>query len=301
VKPAPFEYHAPTTVEEAVGLLGERGDAAKPLAGGQSLVPLLALRLARFEHLVDLNRVAGLDGVERDGDHVRVGALVRQATAEHDPTIARDVPLLARALPHVGHFQIRNRGTVGGSTAHADPASELPAVARALDAELVAAGPGGERVIAAGEFFEGTWTTALRPDEVLVAIRYPVWDGRRGFAVRELARRPGDFALAGVVCGLGLAEDGRIDRAAIALFGMGPTPVRASRAEAAARAAGADGRPLAEVATRSAEVAAAVAAEAVAACDPVDDLHAPAWYRRRIAARLVAEAFTAALEEASRV
>jgi carbon-monoxide dehydrogenase medium subunit len=287
VKSAPFAYHAPTTVAEAVGLLAEHGDGAKPLAGGQSLIPLLAMRLARFDHLVDLNRVAGLDTIERARDHVRVGAVVRQATAERDATVAAAVPQLAKALPHVGHVQIRNRGTVGGSTAHADPASELPAVALALDAELELAGPSGERTVPATAFFEGTWMTALQPDEVLTAVSYPVWSGHTGFAVRELARRHGDFALAGVACGVGVSADGVVDRAAIALFGMGPTPVRAFDAEEALVGQAAASADLEEV-----------GAAAVAAGDPVDDIHAPAWYRRRVAGRLVQQALADALADA---
>ena len=214
-------------------MFGEYGDEAKVLAGGQSLVPLLALRLTRFEHLVDLNGVAALRGIEREDGSLRVGAMVRQAEAEHSDDVATSVPLLHRALPHIGHFQIRNRGTVGGSTAHADPASELPAVASALDAEMEVTGPTGVRTIAARDFFQSMWTTALEPDEILTAIRYPVWESRCGFAVEEFARRSGDFAIAGVACGVALTPHGTIARAAIALFGMGTTPLRADAAESA--------------------------------------------------------------------
>jgi len=173
VKPAPFAYHAPETVADAVAILRENGDEAKPLAGGQSLVPLLALRLTRFAHLVDLNRIPELQGFRRDDGWLQVGAMTRQATVEHAAE-AQAVPLLARAVPLIGHFQIRNRGTIGGSLAHADPASELPAVALALDAELVVAGPDGVRTVPATEFFISTWTTALGPSEVLktVSIRF---------------------------------------------------------------------------------------------------------------------------------
>ena len=187
---------------DAVGLLAEHGDEAKVLAGGQSLVPMMSLRLATFGHLVDLNKVAGLDTIERSNGHVRIGALVRQSTAEHDATVAADARLVARALPHIGHFQIRNRGTVGGSIAHADPASELPAVALALDATIEAAGPGGNRDIAAADFFQGTWQTALDDGEILTGVRFPVWDGASGFAVEEVTRRHGDFAICGAVVGV---------------------------------------------------------------------------------------------------
>ena len=162
MKPAPFAYHAPATVADVLSVLGEYGDDAKVLAGGQSLVPLLALRLTRFPHLVDLNRVADLSRLERVNGFLEVGAMTRQATVEHAAETAA-VPLLARAVPLIGHFQIRNRGTIGGSIAHADPASELPAVALALDAEMVVAGPAGVRTVAATDFFVSTWTTTLGP------------------------------------------------------------------------------------------------------------------------------------------
>jgi carbon-monoxide dehydrogenase medium subunit len=287
VKPAPFELHLPTTVDEAAGLLAEHGDDAKVLAGGQSLVPLLALRLTRFGHLVDLNRVAGLGEIRRDDGRLSIGAMTRQSTAEHSDLVAEAAPLVHRALPHIGHFQIRNRGTVGGSTAHADPASELPAVALALDAELVAIGPSRARTIPARDFFLGTWTTALEPDEVLAEIRYPVWGRSSGFAVEEFARRHGDFAIAGVVCGVELDGDA-IRRVAVALFGMGSTPIRADAAEAGLLGARAD----------AVDVRAAAGA-AVDATDPSDDLHGTATYRRRVATYLTQRALEHAIEEAT--
>jgi carbon-monoxide dehydrogenase medium subunit len=178
VKPAPFEYHAPERTDEAVGLLAEHGDEAKPLAGGQSLVPMLALRLTRFEHLIDLNRVDELRGIERVDGVVTVAAMTRQAELERSGA-AGDVPLLALATPLIGHFQIRNRGTVGGSIAHADPAGELPAVALALNAELAITAPSGTRSVPAADFFIGTWETCLQPDELLTGVRFPVWQGAR--------------------------------------------------------------------------------------------------------------------------
>ncbi len=197
MKPAPFDYHAPTTVDEVVALLHEHGDEAKVLAGGQSLIPMLNLRLARFATLVDIGRVASLRRLERVNGHVVVGSMVRQRELE-----ACDVALLAAATPLIGHFQIRNRGTLGGSIAHADPAAEYPAVALALDAELDIAGPAGARTVPAAEFFVGTWETALADDEVLVAVRFPVWGEGSGFSVEEVARRHGDFAIAGCACGV---------------------------------------------------------------------------------------------------
>jgi carbon-monoxide dehydrogenase medium subunit len=285
VKPSRFHYHAPATVADAVGLLAEHGDEAKVLSGGQSLVPMMSLRLATFGHVVDLNRVAGLDTVERSNGDVRVGAIVRQAQAEHDATVAADAPLLAKALPHIGHFQIRNRGTIGGSLAHSDPASELPAVALALDATLRATGPSGERSIRAADFFEGPFQTALADDEVLTAADFPTWDGASGFAVEEVARRHGDFALCGAVCGVTLDGD-TVTRAAIALFGVGPTAVRATAAEQAMMAAGA-GADLTSV-----------GAEAAAGVDPSDDIHATGAYRKQVAAVVVRRALRAAIEEA---
>src|SRR5688500_493207 len=228
MKPAPFEYHAPTGVDEAVGLLAELGDEAKVLAGGQSLIPMLALRLAVFEHLVDIGRIDGLRGIERRGDALWVGAATTDASVERSAEVAAAVPLLARATPYVGHFQIRSRGTVGGSIAHADPAAEYPAVALALDAGMeVLSSTSGRRTIAAGDFFDGLWSTTLAADEVLVGVTFPVWDGRCGFAVEELARRHGDFAIAGAVVAVELDADDRVGRCGLGLIGMGSTPERA--------------------------------------------------------------------------
>jgi carbon-monoxide dehydrogenase medium subunit len=277
MKPASFEYHAPETIDEVCGLLAEYGDEAKILAGGQSLVPMLALRLTRFEHLVDVNRVAELAGFGRENGTLVVRACTRQRVMERDPAVAAAAPLLARATPLIGHFQIRNRGTVGGSLAHADPASEYPAVAVALGAELELAAPGGaRRRLSADEFFVGTWTTAAEPDEVLVAARFPVWPAGSGFAIDEVARRHGDFALAGCACAV---ADGR---AGLALFGVGSTPVRARAAEAALLAGAS---------------APEVAAAAVADLDPPADVHASASTRLRIARHVVERAVTRAREE----
>jgi aerobic carbon-monoxide dehydrogenase medium subunit len=287
VKPAPFDYHAPESVADVVALLGEHGDDAKVLAGGQSLVPMLALRLTRFEHLVDITHVGELHGITRSNGSLRIAAATLQAVAEHDPAVAEAVPLLGRAIPHIGHFQIRNRGTVGGSLAHADPASELPAVALALDATFEVAGPSGSREIGASEFFTGTWSTALADDEVLVATRFPVWKGRIGFGFGEIARRSGDFALAGVVSAVELGDDDRITRAAVGLFGVSSTPVRASSTEAAIT-----GQPAAADAVKGAALAGASELETVA------DVHATASYRKRVAAYLMETALDAAIEEA---
>ncbi len=286
MKPAPFEYHAPESVTDVVALLGAHGDEAKPLAGGQSLVPMLSLRLTRFEHLVDVNRVAELAHVERRDGTLDVGATTRQASLER-PGPADDVPLLGLAAPRIGHFQIRNRGTVGGSIAHADPAAELPAVALALDADLEVASPSGGRSIPAREFFVGNWTTALEADELLAAIRFPVWSEGAGFAVDEVARRHGDFALTGVVCGVELDSAAVVTRAAIAWFGMGATPLRATAAEAALLGASPSPNDLVEIANL-----------AVRDLEPPDDVHASGTYRTRVGAHIVGRALTRAIQEA---
>jgi carbon-monoxide dehydrogenase medium subunit len=287
VKPAPFEYHAPTTIAEVVTTLAELGDEAKVLAGGQSLVPMLNLRLARFEHLVDIGRVPELRGIERRNGHVTIGAATRDAVIERDRTIAADAPLLAAATPYIGHFQIRNRGTIGGSLAHADPAAEYPAVAVALDARFQVVSVGGTRSVAATDFFTGVWSTALEPDELLTAIDVPVWSGRTGVGVAEFARRHGDFAIAGAVAAVELADD-RVARAAIAVFGAAGIPVRAHAAEQALtgqRIGAVAGAELGELAFADID-------------DVADDPQVPAAYRRRVGVAMVAEAFQRAVAHA---
>jgi aerobic carbon-monoxide dehydrogenase medium subunit len=280
VKPAPFRYHAPESINDACSVLSEYGDEAKPLAGGQSLVPMLALRLTRFEHLVDLNRVSELAGVRHELGHVVVGACTRQRVMERDAVIARDLPLVARATPLIGHFQIRNRGTVGGSLAHADPASEYPALALALGAEFELVGSkGARRCVAADDFFVGTWTTILGPEELLSAVQFPIWGSGCGYAIEEVARRHGDFALAGVACAVGPG------RAGLALFGVASTPVRAAPAE----------QLLSEGATAD-----EVAEAAVRDLAPPTDVHASGATRLRIARHLVVRAVERARSEAAR-
>jgi aerobic carbon-monoxide dehydrogenase medium subunit len=324
VKPAPFEYHAPADAKEAVQLLAELGDGAKLIAGGQSLIPLLALRLASFEHLVDLRKVSGLRGIENRpgslpgavefdragssgggfGETVWIGAGTTEAAIGRSPLAASKVPLLARATPLIGHFQIRNRGTIGGSLAHADAAAEYPAVALALDAVIETLSPRGQRAIPAAEFFTGIWSTALEPDELLTGVTFRAPGGRAGFAVEEFARRPGDFAVAGTAIAIELdadadadggadGRDARVSRCAIGLFGLGQTPLRAPAAEAsvAGRAAGdlstdAFGREIGQA--------------AMADLDSVpSDLHGPAAYRKRVGAALVAAAWRRAIGEAT--
>jgi carbon-monoxide dehydrogenase medium subunit len=286
MKPAKFEYHAPESIADVASLLAEHGDEAKVLAGGQSLVPMLNMRLTRFEHIVDLNRVRELEGIERSNGTLTIRAMTRQAAAERDPQVAA-VPLLTQAIPQIGHFQIRNRGTIGGSIAHADPASELPAVALALDAELEVAGGSGARRETAADFFVGTWTTSLGDDELLAAVHFPVWEGRCGFVVDEVARRSGDFALTGVVCGVEVDDAGAVRRSALAFFGMSPTPVRGRQAEAALAGANPTADDLREIAQL-----------AVADCEPSDDVHASAEYRKHVGAHLAERALDRALGDA---
>jgi carbon-monoxide dehydrogenase medium subunit len=288
VKPAAFEYHAPSQADEAVQLLAEYDETAKILAGGQSLIPLLAMRLAAFEHLIDIGRIEGLTGIERRDGAVWIGAGTTEATVERSAEVAAAVPLLARATPLIGHFQIRNRGTIGGSIAHADPAAELPAVALTLDAEMEALSPGGRRTIAASEYFTGTWSTSMRSDELLVGIRFPVWSGRCGFAVQEFARRHGDFAIAGATVALELDADDAVRRCAIGLIGLGSTPVRATAAEREIT-----GRKITDIAPEEAGRLAVSELGYVPS-----DLHGSAAYRTRVGAAMVARAWADASSEA---
>ena len=285
MKPAPFDYHCPSELAEAIAILQEYGDEAKVLAGGQSLIPLLSLRLSRFDHLVDLQAIEDLRGVTAVDTSIRVGAMTTQADVARNDDAAT-VPLLAKATSHIGHYQIRNRGTVGGSLAHADPAAEYPAVAVALDASLEIAGPNGSRRVSAADFFVSTWATAMEADEVLVAAHFPVWSGSTGWAVDEVARRAGDFAMCGAVCGIQLDGE-RVNRAALALFGVGSVPVRARAIEETLNGAAVDDLDLP-----------ALGAEVAATLDPPGDLHATGEQRRKMAKTLVPRVLAAAIDEA---
>ena len=230
MKPAPFDYHRPESVEEALSLLARHGYDAKLLAGGQSLVPAMNFRLSQPAVLVDLNRVPDLAYVhERDGA-LRIGAMTRQRAAERSEAVARRAPLLAEALPFVAHAQIRNRGTMGGSIAHADPAAELPAVMLALGARFHLAGPNGPRAVAAEDFYTGLFGTALEPEEMLTEIEIPAARPGAGWAFDELSRRHGDFALAGVAASVVLDASGRCAQARVALLGVGDGTVLARAA-----------------------------------------------------------------------
>ncbi|HZN78809.1 MAG TPA: xanthine dehydrogenase family protein subunit M [Mycobacterium sp.] len=285
MKPAPFDYHCPGDLAEAIALLQQHGDEAKVLAGGQSLIPLLSLRLSRFDHLVDLRAIEELRGVTTDDGSIRVGAMTTQANLARSEDAAA-VPLLAKATSHIGHYQIRNRGTLGGSLAHADPAAEYPAVALALDASFEIVGPSGARRIPAADFFISTWVTAIEPDEVLAAAHFPIWSGNCGWAVAEVARRAGDFAMCGAVCGIQL-DGQRVSRTALALFGVASAPVRAHAAESVVTGATVDDLDLPDI-------GAAVAAT----LDPPGDVHASGDQRGRMAKTLVPQVLAAAIDEA---
>ena len=284
MKPAPFEYLAPGSVEEAISLLGQYGEEAKLLAGGQSLMPLLNMRLARPAALIDLRRVAGLDSIRETRGTLAVGAMVSKRAVEQSPLVRKRQPLLHAATLLIGHPPIRNRGTLGGSLAQADPAAEYPAVALALDAELRVAGPAGERTIPARDFFVTTLTTALGAGEVLREVRWPTLPRRTGWAIQEIARRRGDFAIAGTATTLSLDRKGRASAARIALFGVRPTPVRALRAEEML-VGERPGEPLFE---RVAEAAAEDLDE------PLSDVHASAEYRRHLTRVLIRRALAEA-------
>jgi carbon-monoxide dehydrogenase medium subunit len=261
---------------------------AKVLSGGQSLVPLLNMRLARPAMLVDLARVPDLDYVRGEGDGLVIGAMTRQRTVELSPLVQAQHPMLHAGLLLIAHPQNRNQGTVGGSLAHADPAAELPALALALDASFRAVGPAGERSIAAADFFLTYLTTALEPSEILTAVRFPTLPGRTGWSIVEVARRHGDFALAGVVAIVALQPDGRCASARLVLFGVGATPIRAHAAE---------GLLVGQVAEPA--VFARAGTQAAADLDePLTDVHASAAYRRDLARVLTARALTEATTRA---
>ena len=232
MKPAPFDYHAPSTVEESLELLSEAGADAKLLAGGQSLVPAMNFRIMQPSVLIDLNGVEGLGYIEADEDgSVRVGAMARQAEVEHSDVVAERLPLLRQALPLIAHPQIRNRGTLGGSMVHADPAAELPVVAVALEAQMKIKGPDGERWSPADSFFQGMFTTEVGPDELLLEVRFPAPIANSGWSFKELARRSGDYAMAGVAAGVILEDDGTCGQARLVYLNVGDGPIRAEAAE----------------------------------------------------------------------
>jgi carbon-monoxide dehydrogenase medium subunit len=288
VKPAPFEYFDPRTVEEAVSLLQEHGEEAKILAGGQSLMPLLNMRMARPEAVIDLSRVEGLDYIQGRDGAIAIGAMTTKRAVERSEVVRSRQPLLHAATRWIAHPQIRNRGTVGGSMAHADPAAEYPAVALLLGAELRVVGPRGVRSIAARDFFLSYLTTALEPAEILTEVRFPVLGHGCGWAFQEVSRRHGDFAMTGAAVTLSLEGASRCKEARIVLFAVGPTPVRAE---------GAEQMLVGETPTEALlESAARRASEDLD--EPLSDVHASAEFRRHLADVLTRRALGEALERA---
>lgn len=287
MKPPPFEYRAPETLDEAVALLAA-DPGAKPIAGGQSLMPLLNFRLAAPSLLVDLRRLSGLGDIAIGADGVRLGAKVRWRDIEDDARLQSAYPLLRAAVAHVAHYQIRNRGTVGGSLAHADPAAELPGIAATCDAEIKIVGAKGVRTVPAAEFFTGPLTTALGPDEIVTELRLPLWPAGRRWGFEEFSRRHGDFALAGIALFFDQDSAGRACNAHIGVIGACSRPHRLESAEAAIQGKVIDERAIA-----------AAARAAAAAVDPPDDLHAPAEYRRALVATLTERALQGAIQRRS--
>ena len=285
MKPAPFEYFAPLELQEALDLLERYGDEAKILAGGQSLMPLMNLRLARPGLIIDINRLSSLDTITATPEGgLTIGALTRQRALERSKIVQEQNPILAAAMPLIGHFQIRNRGTIGGSLVHADPAAELPAVSLLLGAEFLLRSKSAVRVVPAAEFFLSYLTTAIRPAELLTEIRLPKWPSGEAWAVQEIARRKGDFALIGVALRAELDAEETIQKAVIVMFGVDSKPLRMERAEAILK-----GRRISEAFLR--ELSGVVAEE----LQPDSDIHASAAYRKEVGGVLVRRALESAL------
>ena len=278
MKLPPFEYACPTTVAEAVALLASHDGEAKPLAGGQSLVPMLAFRIASPALLVDLRKLAELRQIKIGQDGVSLGAMVRWRDILDDERLAKAHPLLVAAVEHVAHYQIRNRGTVGGSLAHADPAAELPGMVITCDAKIVAVGKSGTRTIDAASFFQGPLITALKPDEIISEIRFPAWPAKRRFGFEEFARRRGDFALAAAM--LFYDEDGgKAKNAHVGAIGVADRPLRLPAVEQVL-----NGKAVDEAVIAEADAAAS------ASVDPADDIHASGAYRKALVGVMVERA-----------
>lgn len=286
MKPPPFEYHAPASAAEAIDLLARNGADARLLAGGQSLVPLLNFRLSAPAVIVDLNRASDLAYINEANGRVRLGAMTRQRAIEFSPLVRNRLPLLAEATRLVGHLPTRTRGTIGGSLAHADPAAEYPAVATALDAELVIRGSGGERIARPADFFRGLMTTSIGPGEMLVEVRLPLAQPNSGYAFEEFSRRHGDFAIVGIAAMI-VAEGERCRQARLAACGAGPIPVRLRGAEEILESKGFGEQNIDDAAVRAAELV-----------DPGADLHASVEYRRHLTCVLTRRALKRAVERA---
>lgn len=285
--PAPFDYHRPSSLEEAIRLLTRHGEQAKVLSGGMSLLPTLKLRLGAFAHLVDINRIPGLDAIKEEGGFLRIGAMTRQAALERSDLIRTKYPILADAVPLIADPLVRNRGTVGGNVANGDPANDQPAIMIALGATLVARGPKGERTIAANKFYTDLYTTALASDEILTEIRIPVPPARSGGAYQKLKRKTGDFAVAAVAVQLTLDAKGAVASAGICLTNAGPTPIEAADAARFLVGKTPDAKAIAEAAKMAA-----------AKSKPSADNRGSVEYKRAMARVLTGRALQTALERA---
>jgi carbon-monoxide dehydrogenase medium subunit len=283
VKPAPFLYHDPQSRAGLHDLLA-RLENTKLLAGGQSLMPMLNMRIVAPDHLIDLNKMPGMTGATVTNNHVRIGAMTRQADLHHCGEIARHLPVMVEALDHVGHFQTRSRGTIGGSCCHLDPAAELPAICALYDAEFEVSGPRGARIVAARDWFQGYLQSALAENEVLESIRLPLWPAGTTYGFSEYARRHGDFALAGAAALIAWRPDATIARAAIVLFGVAAQPVRL------------DGIEQSLVGKRIDADAIGAAIDAAKRTDAMSDPYVSAEYRRRLAGIMVERALKCAAE-----
>jgi len=287
VKPAKFEYHAPTSVGEALAILERYDGEARLLAGGQSLVPMMNFRLAQPRAIVDLNRIPELAFIEEEGEVVRIGPMTRQRRLEFEPRIAAKLPLLREALRWVGHLPTRSRGTIGGSIAHADPSAEIPMVLQTVEGEIVARGPQGERRIPARDLFHAALTTSLAPLEIITEVRFPAMPPQSAHAIEEFARRKGDFAIAAVA--VMLTHDGeRCAKARLATAGVGPASIRLSDAEAVLEQHGLGEAAIAEAADKAA-----------AQVDPVSDLNGSVEYRRHLTGVLTRRAILKAMAPAT--
>jgi carbon-monoxide dehydrogenase medium subunit len=281
VKPPPFAYHAPRTLAEATELLATL-ENAKLLAGGQSLMPMLNMRFVLPDHVIDLNRVGGLAHVEERDGRIAIGSMVRQRDLELSPRIAATLPMMAEALRHVGHVQTRNRGTIGGSLCHLDPAAELPAIAMAYDAEVTATSPRGARTVPMASFPATYMTPALEPDEIVAAIQFTPWSRGHGYAFEEFARRHGDFAIVAVAALLERRADGTVARASLTVAGVGPAPLRIAAAEQLLVGR----KPEPDALERTSALCREI--------DAVEDAHASRDYRRHLAGVLARRALTRA-------
>jgi carbon-monoxide dehydrogenase medium subunit len=285
--PAPFDYHAPKTLSEAVALLGRYRDEAKVLSGGQSLLPLLKIRLGQAAHLVDIGRIPGLEYIKEEGGYLKIGGRTRESVLERSDLIRSKYPILTDTTAVIADPLVRNMATVGGNLAHGDPANDHPATMLALGALIVATGPKGERTIPAGEFFTGLFTTALALDEILTEIRIPVPPPKSGGAYVKLERKVGDFATAAAAVQITLGRDGTIERAGIALTNAGPTPVKATDAEAYLKGKKPDAAAIAEASRRASQAA-----------SPTADRRGSVEYKREMARVLTARALKKAVLKA---